>query len=47
MRNWRITGTKHGKLHTVIVQAATWSDAVVAGSKGKHMLVVRDCVLID
>lgn len=46
MRNWRITGTKHGKLIQVIVQAKDRDDAVLAGSKGTHCLVVRDCILV-
>lgn len=45
-RSWRVTGTKHGKLVTVIVQAKDHNAAVTAGSKGKHLLVVRDCVLV-
>jgi hypothetical protein len=46
-REWRVTGTKAGKLQTVIVAANDHNAAVLKASKGKGLLlVVRDCVLV-
>lgn len=46
MNKYRITGTKHGKLVTTTVQAPDHNAAVLAGSKGKLMLVVKSCMLM-
>lgn len=46
-RMWRVTGTKAGKLHTVIIPAKDHGAAVLKATKGKGLLlVVRDCVLV-
>lgn len=47
MKRWRITGTHHGKTVTVTVEADTHNEAIRKGSHHPHMLVVRDCVLIE
>jgi len=47
IRKWRVTGTKHGKLHMVVIEATTHGAAVLKATKGKGLLlVVRDCVLV-
>jgi hypothetical protein len=46
-RLWKITGTNKGRVFTVKVRAADHDEAVRKGSTAPHMLVVRDCVLID
>lgn len=48
MRKWKVTGTKHGKPQTVVIEAADHNEAVRIASKRKGLLlVVRDCVLVD
>lgn len=47
MRKWKVTGTKAGKLVTVVIEAPDHNAAVLKASKGKGLLlVVRDCVLV-
>jgi hypothetical protein len=43
---WRVTGSRNGQLFTTKVRAASWREAVRIGST-THMLVVRDCMLLD
>jgi hypothetical protein len=43
---WQITGTRHGRTFSVKVRARSYNEAVRLGST-THMLVVRDCVLLD
>jgi hypothetical protein len=48
MRKWRVTGTKHGKSYTVVIEAADHNAAVLKASKGRGLLlVVNSCVLIS
>jgi hypothetical protein len=43
---WQITGSRQDRTFTVKVRAASYREAVRLGST-MHMLVVRDCVLLD
>jgi hypothetical protein len=47
MSTWKITGSQHGKIKTVDVQAKDYNEAVRKGSHHPHMFVVRDVVLIS
>lgn len=48
MRKWRVTGSKFGKVYTVVIEAPDHNGAVLKATKGRGMcLVVSSCVLID
>lgn len=46
-RTWLITGTRRGKIVSVLVEAKNMNEAIMMGSKGRHCLVVSQCVLYE
>lgn len=44
---WKVAGTRNGKIVTALVSARDHNEAVRKASHSPFMLVVRDCVRVD